>query len=134
MTIRRIISTRAAPAPASARYSHAVEANGTLYVTGQLPVDPAQPSAALPEGIVAQTECVFRNLMAIVEDAGYTLADTVFARIFLVEFDRDYEGFNSVFHRHFDDPEALPGRTTVGVMKLGRGALVEIDLTLWRPR
>jgi 2-iminobutanoate/2-iminopropanoate deaminase len=130
--IRRIVSHRAAPSPASARYSHAVEANGTLYITGQLPVDPDEPSAALPEGIVAQTELVFRNLALIVDDAGYALADTVFARIYLAHFERDYVGFNSVFHRHFADPAGWPSRTTVGVAKLGRGALVEVDLTLAR--
>ena len=130
--IRRIVSQRAAPSPASARYSHAVEANGTLYVTGQLPVDPDEPAAAPPEGIVAQTELVFRNLALIVDDAGYALADTVFARIYLAHFERDYVGFNSVFHRHFADPAGLPARTTVGVAKLGRGALVEVDLTLAR--
>jgi 2-iminobutanoate/2-iminopropanoate deaminase len=134
MTVRRIVSPRAAPSPASARYSHAVEANGTLYVTGQLPVDPDDPAAPLPDGIVAQTAMVFRNLAAIVEDAGYTLADTVFARVYLLDLERDYVGFNSVFHRHFADPAALPGRTTVGVAKLGRGALVEVDLTLARAR
>ena len=133
MTIRRIVSPRAAPSPASARYSHAVEAHGTLYVTGQLPVDPERPAAALPDGIVAQTEMVFRSLALIVEDAGYTLADTVFARVYLADFDRDYTGFNSVFHRHFADAAALPGRTTVGVARLGRAALVEVDLTLVRP-
>ncbi len=132
MTVRRIVSARAAPAPASARYSHAVEVNGVLHVTGQLPVDPDDPSAPLADGIVAQTETVFRNLSLIVEDAGYALADAVFARIYLADFDRDYVGFNSVFHRHFAEASALPARTTVGVARLGRGALVEVDLTLAR--
>lgn len=132
MSLRRIVSTRAATAPASARYAHAVEVNGVLHVTGQLPVDPGDPDAPLAEGIVAQAEMVFLNLAFIVEDAGYSLADTVFARIYLADFDRDYVGFNSVFHRHFADPSGLPARTTVGVARLGRGALVEVELTLSR--
>jgi len=132
MSLRRIVSTRAAPSPASARYSHAVEVNGLLHVTGQLPVNPDDPAAPLPDGIAAQTEMVFRNLALIVEDAGYSLAETVVARIYLADFDRDYVGFNSVFHRHFADPSALPARTTVGVARLGRGALVEVELTVAR--
>ncbi len=65
----------AAPPPVSARYSHAVEAQGLLFVTGQLPIDPANPGAALPEGIEAQTELVFRNLTIIAEAAGYHLPE-----------------------------------------------------------
>lgn len=129
---RYILSRRAAPPPRSARYSHAVEVGGYLYVTGQLPVDPAQPDAPLPPTIEAQTELVFRNLESIVQDAGYTLADTIFARVYLADFDRDYVGFNAVYHRHFSDDSALPGRTTVGVARLGRGAFVEVDLVLAR--
>lgn len=129
---RHITSPRAAPPPRTARYAHAVEAQGFLYVTGQLPVDPAQPAAALPATIEAQTEQVFNNLASIVEDAGYRLAETVFARVYLAEFDRDYAGFNTVYHRHFDDDATMPGRTTVGVARLGRGALVEVDLVLAR--
>ncbi len=130
MSMRRIVSSRAAPSPASARYSHAVEVNGMLHITGQLPVNPDDPLAPLQEGIVAQTEMVFVNLTLIAEDAGYSLAQTVFARIYLADFDRDYVGFNSVFHRHFADASAWPARTTVGVARLGRGALVEVELTL----
>lgn len=129
---RHITTPQAAPSPRTARYSHAVQAGTLLLVTGQLPVDPDAPEAPLPAGIEAQTEMAFRNLRLIVESAGYSLRDTVFARIFLADFDRDYAGMNTVFHRHFDDPATMPGRTTVGVARLGRGALVEIDLTLNR--
>ncbi len=122
----------APPPPASARYAHAVEANGFLFVTGQLPVDPDRPEADPPEGIVAQTELVIRNLAIIAAATGYRLEDTVCARIYLARFDADYAGMNAVFHRHFHDPEKLPARTTVGVARLGRNALVEIDLILAR--
>lgn len=129
----RYIEVRtAAPPPRTARYSHAVEANGFLYVTGQLPVDPDHPDAELPGTIEAQTELVFRNLILVVEASGYTLSDTIFVRIYLSDFDNDYVGLNTVYHRYFADDATLPGRTTVGVAKLGRDALVEIDLTLAR--
>ena len=129
---RHIKVNIAAPPPKTAGYSHAVEANGFLFVTGQLPVDPAHPDAALPASIEQQTELVFRNLTLIVEASGYTLSDTIFARIYLSHFERDYVGLNSVYHRYFTDETAFPARTTVGVAKLGRDALVEIDLTLAR--
>lgn len=122
----------AAPPPRTARYSHAVEAGGMLYVTGQLPINPEQPDAPLQPSIEAQTELAFRNLTLIVEAAGYSLADTVFARIFLSDFNRDYAGLNTIYHRYFDDDAHMPARTTVGVATLGRGALVEIDLILER--
>lgn len=129
---RHIVSPAAAPSPATARYSHAVAAGGWLYVTGQLPVLPEDPKALLPEGITAQTEVAFRNLEIILSDAGYGFSDTVFARIFLAEFDRDYAAMNAVFHRYYDDDATMPSRTTVGVAQLGRGALVEIDLVLFQ--
>ncbi|QFR33785.1 RidA family protein [Ancylobacter sp. TS-1] len=122
----------AAPPPRTARYSHAVEAGGMLYVTGQLPIDPDRPDAPLPPTIEAQTDLAFRNLALIVGAAGYSLADTVFARIFLSDFNRDYAGLNAVYHGYFDDDARMPARTTVGVATLGRGALVEIDLILAR--
>jgi reactive intermediate/imine deaminase len=131
-TKRHIMAEGAAPPPRTARYSHAVEAGGWLHVTGQLPVNPDDPSGPLPEGITAQTEMAFRNLGIILAEAGFGFADTVFARIFLSDFDRDYAEMNAVFHRYYDDDATMPARTTVGVAKLGRDALVEIDLVLFR--
>ena len=130
--MRYINVPQAAPPPKTARYSHAVEAQGFLYVTGQLPVDPANPDAALPTGIEAQTEMAFRNLKLIVEAAGYEFGNTAFVRIYLTDFDRDYPGMNAVYRRHFDNDERMPGRTTVGIVRLARGALVEIDLVVAR--
>lgn len=122
----------AAPAPPTARYSHCVAAGGWLYVTGQLPVDPDNPDAPLPEGIAAQTHMSFRNLERILAHAGYALTDTVFARCYLSNFKRDYPAFNEVYLSYFSDDATLPGRTTVGVTELARDALVEIDLVLYR--
>jgi len=130
--MRYFIVPNAAPAPKSARYSHAVEFNDVLYVTGQLPVNPENPDEPLPQGIEAQTEVAFRNLQLILAAAGFELRNTVFARIYLKEFDRDYPGMNAVYLRYFSDEKRLPGRTTVGVTKLGRNALVEIDLVVAR--
>lgn len=129
---RYIKAETAAPPPKTARYSHAVEAGGLLYITGQLPIDPDNPDATLPAGIEEQTELVFRNLVLIADAAGYRLWDAVFVRVYLADFDRDYTGLNAVYHGHFDDDARMPARTTVGVAKLGRGALVEIDMVLER--
>ena len=114
------------------KYHHATEAGGWLYVTGQLPSDASNPVAAFPDGIEAQTEKTFKNLVTIVESSGYRLSDAVFVRIYLADFDRDFAGLNTVYHRYFADDSAVPSRTTVGVARLGRGALVEIDLVLCR--
>jgi reactive intermediate/imine deaminase len=130
--IRRHRVPAAPPPPVGVRYHHATEADGWLHVTGQLPVDPHAPSAAFPAGIKAQAEQTFKNLRTIVEGAGFALSDTVFVRIYLTHFERDFEGFNAVYHRHFADDEQVPSRTTVGVAKLGRDALVEVDLVLHR--
>ena len=130
--IKRHLVPAAPPPPHGVRYHHAAQADGWLHVTGQLPSVPGSPAAPFPEGIEAQTEQTFENLITIVEAAGYTLRDTVFVRIYLADFDRDFDGLNRVYHRHFADDGAAPSRTTVGVAKLGRGALVEIDLVLYR--
>ena len=118
--------------PKGVRYHHATEAAGWLHVTGQLPSIPGRPEAPFADGIDAQTEQVFQNLITIVQGAGYRLDQTVFARLYLVDFDRDFDGLNRVYHRHFADESNAPSRTTVGVARLGRGALVEIDLVLYR--
>ncbi|KAF1031176.1 MAG: RutC family protein [Pseudomonas sp.] len=124
----------AAPPPPSAMYSHAVQADGFLYVTGQLPTDPDEPTAELREGIVAQAQLCFENLKRIVDHAGYSLDDTLFVRIYLSDYDNDFAAFNSVYVQHFNNPQKLPSRTTVGVTRLGRQALVEIDLVCFNRR
>lgn len=132
MSLKHLNAPDAAPAPPGASYSHAVQAGPFLYVTGQLPVDPDDLAAPLPADIEAQTRMVFKNLERIVAHAGYSLADTVFARVYLTEFKRDYPGFNRVYQSYFPDDARLPGRTTVGVTGLARDALVEVDLVLYR--
>ncbi|MEJ0094891.1 MAG: RidA family protein [Methylocella sp.] len=122
------IAADASPPPPSSLYSHAVQADGWLHVTGQLPTDPDAPAVPLRSGIEAQSEMCFENIHRILRHAGYALADAVFVRIYLSEFERDFAAFNSVYVRHFPQDRPLPSRTTVGVAALGRRALVEIDL------
>ena len=122
----------ASPPPPSSLYAHAVEAEGWLHVTGQLPTDPDAPEAPLVDGIAAQSEMCFENLRRILRHAGYGLADALFVRIYLTAFERDFAAFNAVYVRHFPQDRPLPSRTTVGVAALGRKALVEIDMVCFR--
>lgn len=130
--VKRHFVPHAPPPPRGVKYHHATEADGWLYVTGQLPTDPASPASGFPGDVEAQAERVFQNLKTIVEGAGYAFADTVFARIYLTHFKRDFDAFNHVYHRYFPDDGSVPSRTTVGVAELGRDALVEVDLVLYR--
>lgn len=115
-----------------APFSHAVEANGFVFVTGQMPTDPAAPDAPLPEGIEAQTRRVVENLKIVLGGIGLSLADVTMARIYLTEFERDYAALNALWPTFFEAGK-LPARTTVGVTALAVGALVEIDLVARRP-
>lgn len=115
-----------------APFSHAVEANGLVFVTGQMPTDSAAPDSPLPEGIEAQTRRVVDNLQVVLGGIGLTLADVTMARIYLTEFERDYAALNALWPTFFE-PGKLPARTTVGVTALAVGALVEIDLVARRP-
>jgi len=115
-----------------APFSHAVEADGWVFVTGQMPTDPNAPDAPLPDGIAAQTQRVIDNLKIVLGEIGLGLEHITMARIYLTEFQRDYAGLNEVWVRNFEAGK-LPARTTVGVTGLAVGALVEIDLVARRP-
>jgi reactive intermediate/imine deaminase len=115
-----------APTPV-APFSHAVAADGWLFVTGQMPTDPANDGAPLPAGIEAQTQRVMDNLKLVLAGAGARLEEVVFARVYLTHFERDYAAMNRVYQTYFA-PGRLPARTCIGVTGLARGALVEIDL------
>lgn len=115
-----------------APFSHAVEAGGFVFVTGQMPTDPAAPDAPLPEGIEAQTRRVIDNLKVVLGGVGLGLGDVTMARIYLTHFERDYAALNALWPSFFE-PGKLPARTTVGVTALAVGALVEIDLVARRP-
>lgn len=109
-----------------APFSHAVEADGWVILTGQMPTDPAAPDAPLPEGIVAQTHRVMENLEIVLKGIGLDLSHVVQCRCFLTHFERDYVEFNETYQGYFPD-DRRPARTTVGVTALAVGALVEID-------
>jgi reactive intermediate/imine deaminase len=115
-----------------APFSHAVEAGGFVFVTGQMPTDPAAPDAPLPEGIEAQTRRVIDNLKIVLGGVGLGLEHVVMARIYLTHFDRDYAGLNALWPGFWAQGH-LPARTTIGVTHLAVGALVEIDLVAARP-
>ena len=115
-----------APTPV-APFSHAVAAEGWIFVTGQMPTDPDDDNAPLPEGIEAQTRRVVENLKIVLAGAGSALDKVVFARVYLTHFERDYAAMNAVWRTYFAEGR-LPARTCIGVTGLARGALVEIDL------
>ena len=127
--IHHMISTGPRPV---AQFSHAVEADGWVFVTGQMPTDPAAPDAPLPEGIEAQLRRVIENLRIVLGGIGITLDDVTMARIDLTRFERDYAALNALWPS-FWTPGKLPARTTIGVTALAVGALVEIDLVAVRP-
>jgi 2-iminobutanoate/2-iminopropanoate deaminase len=115
-----------APQPV-APFSHATAADGWLFVTGQMPTDPNDDAAPLPEGIEAQTRRVIDNLKLVLAGCDCGLDRVVFARVYLTHFERDYAAMNAVYQSYFA-PGRLPARTCIGVTGLARGALVEIDL------
>jgi reactive intermediate/imine deaminase len=115
-----------------APFSHAVETDGWVFLTGQMPTDPAAPDAPLPEGIEAQTRRVMENLRLILGGVGLGLEHVVQCRCYLTQFERDYAAFNDTYRSYFPEGR-LPARTTIGVTALAVGALVEIDMLARRP-
>jgi reactive intermediate/imine deaminase len=119
-----------APTPV-APFSHAVETDGWLFITGQMPTDPADDNAALPDGVEAQTRRVMDNLLLVLQGVGASLNNVVCARIYLVNFTQDYAAMNAVYASYFP-ADKRPARTCIGVTGLARNALVEIDLVAKR--
>jgi reactive intermediate/imine deaminase len=122
--IFHMVADAAAPV---APYSHVVEQDGWLFVTGQVANDPHDDSLPLPAGIEAQMHRVMDNLQRSLRGVGAGLEQVVCVRIFLTQFERDYAAMNALYQAYFA-PGRLPARTTVGVTALARGAIVEIDL------
>ena len=115
-----------------APFSHAVESDGWVFVTGQMPTDPAAPDAPLLDGVEAQTRRVMENLEIVLGGIGLGLQHVLQARVYLTHFDRDYAGMNAAYQSYFQ-PGRLPARTCIGVTGLAVSALVEIDLVARRP-
>jgi reactive intermediate/imine deaminase len=114
-----------------APFSHAVEVDGFVFVTGQMPDAPETPGV-LPEGIEAQTRNVVSNLRTVLVGLGLDLEHVAMARIYLTRFKQDYDAMNHVYRSFFAEG-CLPARTCVGVTGLAYDALIEIDLIAKRP-
>ena len=121
---KTVVRTEAAPAPfLGAPYSQAIAANGFVFVSGQVALAPGQ-TEIVGSTIEEQTEQVFKNLAAVLAEAGSGLDRLVKTTVFLANFD-DFQGMNSVYATKVGD--APPARATVEVSKLPSGALVEIE-------
>jgi 2-iminobutanoate/2-iminopropanoate deaminase len=119
---KRIISTAKAPA-AIGPYSQAVEMNQTLFVSGQIPINPE--TGKLVEGdISVQTEQVFRNIAAILDEAGYTFSDVVKSTCLLSDM-ANFKAMNEVYAGYY--PEKQPARAAFAVKELPLGSLIEIE-------
>jgi len=114
-----------------APFSHAVETDGFVFVTGQMPDTPQAPGV-LPDGIVAQTRAVMENLKVVLAGVDLGLEHVVMTRIYLTQFKEDYTAMNETYRTYFA-PDRLPARTCVGVTGLAYDALIEIDLVCRRP-
>ena len=121
--MREIIATNDAP-KAIGPYSQAIKANGLVFVSGQIPLDPA--TQQLIEGdVAAQTERVLQNLSGILKAAGSSLEQVVKCGVFLKSMS-DFAAMNEVYGRYFT--QAHPARSTVEVARLPKDVLVEIDI------
>jgi 2-iminobutanoate/2-iminopropanoate deaminase len=120
--MKKIINTDKAPVPVGP-YSQAVEMGNTLYVSGQIPVDPVTGQITGSD-ITVQTEQVFRNIAAILDMAGYSFQDVVKSTCLLSDM-KDFNGMNEVYSRFY--PHNQPARSAFAVKELPGGALVEIE-------
>lgn len=120
--MKRIFSTSKAPA-AIGPYSQAVEMNNTLFVSGQIPINPE--TGKLVEGdITVQTEQVFKNINAILNASGYTFPDVVKSTCLLSDMS-DFKAMNEVYARYYSEKQ--PARAAFAVKELPLGALIEIE-------
>jgi reactive intermediate/imine deaminase len=124
---KKIISTVDAPA-AIGTYSQAVEVGNTLWVSGQIPLDPATKEL-VTGGMDAQIHQVFKNLKAIVTAAGASFDDVVKATVFLTDLSH-FALVNKIMAEYFREP--YPARAAVGVASLPRGAQVEVECIVAR--
>lgn len=120
--MKKIIHTDHAP-KAVGPYSQAIESNGTLYISGQIPINPAT-GKFVEGGIKEQTEQVMKNIGAILQAAGYTYEDVVKSTCLLSDMD-NFAAMNEVYGKYY--PQNPPARAAYGVVRLPLGALVEIE-------
>ena len=117
----KAIKTNGAPA-AIGPYSQAVEANGFVYLSGQLPIDPQ--TGKMPEGIQAQTQQALENVKAILAEVGLTMKNVVKTTVMLADI-ADFGGMNEVYATFFDEP--FPARSAFAVRDVPKGALLELE-------
>lgn len=115
-----------APDPV-APFSHAVEVDGWVFVTGQMPFAGISNTSPYPSTIEEQTHQVMKNLTTVLQGCGLQLADVAAVRVYLLHFDDDYARMNAVYARYFPEGRR-PARTCIGVSGLARGARIEIDM------
>lgn len=124
MADKDVIRTERAPAPfQGAPYNQAIRTGDLVFTAGQLGLDPST-GALVEGGIAEQTEQVFRNLAAILDEAGSSLANLVKTTVFLTDL-ANFAAMNEVYARHAGDRP--PARSTIGISQLPSGALVEIE-------
>jgi 2-iminobutanoate/2-iminopropanoate deaminase len=122
--MRDVITSAAAP-KAVGPYSQAVRANGFLFLSGQIPLDPAT-NALIPEtDVQSQTERIFKNIEAVLRGAGSHMDKVVKTTVFLADMN-DFNAMNEVYGRHF--PAAPPARSTVEVRRLPRDVKIEVEV------
>lgn len=121
LKMKKVISTNKAP-KAIGPYSQAIEANSTLYISGQLGINPE--TGTLAEGIEKQTEYVLKNIRAILKDAGYSYKNVVKCTVLLNNMN-NFKVMNEVYGKFFNDHP--PARAAYEVVKLPLGGLVEIE-------
>ncbi len=125
---RQVVSTPNAPA-AIGPYSQAIIANGFVFCSGQIPLDPATKQV-IEGDITVQTERVMKNIGGLLEAAGASYANVVKSTVFLHSMD-DFAAMNEVYSKYFGDQP--PARTTVGNLNLPRGVLIEVEVIAVMP-
>lgn len=120
--MKKIINTEKAP-KAIGPYSQAVEANGMLFISGQVPMDP-KTGKVVEGGIQEQTEQVMKNIEAILVEAGYSFENVVKSTCLLDNMD-NFVAMNEVYAKYY--PQNPPARAAYGVVKLPLGVMVEIE-------
>jgi 2-iminobutanoate/2-iminopropanoate deaminase len=124
--MKKVISTPNAPA-AIGPYSQAIEANGFLFISGQLPINPADKS--MPADVKEQTEQVMKNIVAILDAAGYKLTDVVKSTVLLADI-KDFAIMNEVYGKYYQTE--CPARAAYQVANLPLGAKVEIETIAYK--
>lgn len=125
--MKKVISTDKAPA-AIGPYSQAIQVGEFLYTSGQIPLDP-KTGAMVEGGVPEQTTRVLDNLKAVLEAAGYAMADVVKTAVFITDM-ANFGAMNEVYAKYFEkDP---PARSCVAVKTLPKDALVEIEVVAWK--